>query len=153
MSDPQERAAELLLGLRQSETELAECVRTFREEVTLQYKQCADARELLQRVRKQAREVLHILDSPVFCREVVKVHNTRVAFVDLDNKKAAKLILEMELLANDVLRQSGETRTQAKERIESHVDIQEKLDAEAHYLHKAIGSMLWMVVKPEVEEK
>jgi hypothetical protein len=123
---------------------LAVAVLDFREQTAIAYKQCRTIVQTLQDLRKQTNACLTFFQSgkaSAFSRRNVS-HSVTNSLYWLDGEQTARLILEGDLFGSLVLRQGcGESLSQAEQRIERHVTLQDRLSKETRDLRELISSL------------
>ena len=119
---------------------LAKAALQFREETGIQYRECRAVVETLQALQKQTNACLEALQSGKALFPGMDNSVTSKLYT-LDGEKTARLILEMDLFESLVLNSYNESLSHARQRIEMHITLQDRLKDEIKPLRELINHL------------
>jgi len=131
-------------AFRTTQEALTEAALNFREHTSISYQRCRTLVQTLQELRKQTNaclEFFHCGKASPFSRSN-SYHYVTNNLERLDGEQTARLILEVDLFGSLVLHGSyDEKLSQARQRIEMHVTLQDRLRKEVKDLKELISYM------------
>jgi len=127
---------------------LTDAALKFREQLSISSRECRNVVDALQALRKQTNACLEFFnDSETIIPSLTSYFSATSSLYHLDGEKTARLILEMDLFQSLVINSYNESLSHARQRIDMHVALQDRLKDEAKYLRELIGHLEKLLVE------